>query len=123
MEEKYLLVKEKLKKYNQEHLLANYEKLNEENKNKLLDEILQLDLEQINNLYKNIENEKIEKDKNIEPISFIEKDKLSNEEKEKYEKIGKEIIKNGEYAVITMAGGQRNKAWTQSGQKEHLILV
>lgn len=123
MEEKYLLVKEKLKKYDQEQLLANYEKLNEENKNKLLDEILQLDIEQINNLYKNIKNEENKPNKIIEPISFIEKDKLSNEEKEKYEKIGKEIIKNGQYAVITMAGGQRNKARAQSDQKELLILV
>ena len=24
-----------------------------------------------------------------------------------------DLIKNGEYAVITMAGGQRNKTWTQ----------
>lgn len=112
MEEKYMLVKEKLKKYNQEQLLSNYENLDTEDKNKLLDEVLQLNLEQINNLYKNIENGENKPCKNIEPISFIEKDKLSNDEKNKYEKIGKEIIKNGEYAVITMAGGQRNKAWT-----------
>ena len=121
MNEKYLLVKEKLQKYNQEQLLSNYEKLDEEGKNKLLDEILQLNLEQINNLYKNIESSENKTYKNIQPISFIEKDKLSNEEKEKYENIGKEIIKNGEYAVVTMAGGQRNKAWTQSDQKELLI--
>jgi len=112
MEEKYLLVKEKLKKYNQEQLLANYDRLDIENRNILLDQILQLDLEQISNLYKNVIKGEEKAYKNIEPISFIEKDKLSKEEKEKYEKIGKEIIKNGEYAVITMAGGQRNKTWS-----------
>lgn len=117
MEEKYRLVKEKLREYKQEQLLAGYNNLNEENKNKFLDEILQLDFEYVNNLFKKAivkkENEQIQK---ITPITYIEKDKMSKEEKEKYEKIGKEIIKNGEYAVVTMAGGQRNKIrpqWTK----------
>ena len=112
MEEKYLLVEEKLKKYNQEQLLSNYEKLDIENKNKLLDEILELDLEQINILYKNVINGEKKTYKNIEPISYVEKDKISQQEKQIYQKLGEDIIKNGEYAVITMAGGQRNKAWT-----------
>lgn len=113
MEEKYLLVKEKLEKYNQEQLLAGYENLNKEDKNKFLDEILQLNFEQIQNLF----NKALKKDNKIEaqisPIPYIEKERLSKEEKEKYEKIGQDIIKSGEYAVVTMAGGQRNKTWTQ----------
>ena len=28
-----------------------------------------------------------------------------------YTQIGEDIIKNGHYAVVTMAGGMRNKAW------------
>lgn len=113
MDEKYLLVKEKLKKYNEDQLLAGYDKLNEEDKNKFLDEILQLNFEQIKQLYKKVVVKNKEKKEDvITTISYIEKDKLSLEEKTKYKKIGEEIIKNGEYAVITMAGGQRNKAWT-----------
>ena len=42
----------------------------------------------------------------IEPIQYIEKEKLSKEEKEKYSKIGIEEIKQGKLAVVTMAGGQ-----------------
>lgn len=110
MEEKYNLVKEKLSKYEQEQLLAGYNNLNEENKNKFLDEILQLDFEYVNKLFQKaiVKKENKIEDK-ITPISYIEKDKMSEEEKEKYQKIGEEIIKNGEYAVVTMAGGQRNK--------------
>ena len=110
MEEKYLLVEEKLKKYNQEQLLSCYEKLNKEDKDTLLNQILEINLEEINTLYKNINNNinVSNKDVKIEPIDYIEKEKLTDEEKQKYENIGTEIIKNGEYAVITMAGGQRN---------------
>lgn len=121
MDEKYLIVKEKLKKYNQEQLLIGYEKLKDEDKDKFLNEILEINFDQINNLYKNIHKCNDDIEKNIEPIPYIEKDKMSSEEKNKYEKIGQDIIKNEEYAVITMAGGQRNKAWTQSDQKEHII--
>ena len=47
-------------------------------------------------------------------------EQLSKEEKENYEQIGNSIIKQGKYAVVTMAGGQRNKAWPQPDQREPL---
>ena len=112
MDEKYLLVMEKIKKYNQEQLLSCYEKLDKEEQNKLLNQILEINLEEINTLYKNKNKTFNSENVKITPIDFIEKDKLTEEEKKKYESIGIEIIKNGEYAVITMAGGQRNKTWT-----------
>ena len=36
----------------------------------------------------------------------MDKEELSKEDKEKYEKLGEKIIKEGRYAVVTMAGGQ-----------------
>lgn len=42
----------------------------------------------------------------ITPINYVDKKKLKKEEIEKFEKIGEEIIKSNEYAVVTMAGGQ-----------------
>lgn len=54
-------------------------------------------------------NKKID---NIENIGYTDESKLTKEEKAYYEKIGKEIISKGKYAVVTMAGGQRNKTWT-----------
>lgn len=107
MEDKYLLVKDKLKKYNQEHLLKFYNKLGEDKKEELLDSILKINFEQIENLYNKtkIKNKAINKE--IEPINYTEKEKLTKEEMEYYNKIGEEIIKNKQYAVVTMAGGQR----------------
>jgi len=54
----------------------------------------------------------MEQTKNIENIEYIDESKLNKEEKEYFEKIGENIIRNGKYAVVTMAGGQRNKTRT-----------
>ncbi len=106
MNEKLEKVKELLKKYNQEHLLIAYDNLSEENKNNLLEQILAIDFEQMENLYENTKKEiELNNDK-IEPISYVEKDKMDKQKKEEYEKIGEKIIKNGGLAVVTMAGGQ-----------------
>ena len=106
MDNEYLILKEKLKKYNQDHLLKFYETLKEDKKEKILSQIEKIDFDQISNLYEKT-NQKIEfGDAKIEPISYIDKSKLTKEEIDEYEKIGAEIIKTGKYAVVTMAGGQ-----------------
>lgn len=99
-------IKEKLKKYNQEHLLKYIENANDEQKNKLIDEIINVDFEQVYNLYEDIQkpnNNNIEK---ITPINVIDKEKMIEAEKKHYKEIGEEVIKNNQYAVVTMAGGQ-----------------
>lgn len=102
MKENFEQAKKILIKQNQEQIL-NYPIKNKET---FANEVLKIDFEQLNNLYeKAIKNEKIINSK-IEPIPYIEKDNLSEEEKENYKKIGEKIIKNNEYAVVTMAGGQ-----------------
>ena len=61
---------------------------------KFAQEVLKINFEQLKDLYdKAIKDEKIVNSK-IAPISCVEKDKLSKEEKEHYEKIGENIIKN-----------------------------
>ena len=106
MEKQYEKIKEKLIKYNQEQLLVNYENMNNEDKEKLLKEIDNIDFNLMKNLYKNAQKELDFKDEKIESIECTEKDRLSKEEKEKYDKIGTEKIKAGKLAVVTMAGGQ-----------------
>lgn len=106
MEEKLSMVKEILAKYGQEHLLMNYNDFPEEMQSKLLDEILTLNFAQIKDLY-DITRAKPNFDNiELEPIPHIVKAKLSNEELEKYTKIGEETIRRGKLAVVTMAGGQ-----------------
>ncbi|MCI8362208.1 MAG: hypothetical protein HFJ41_03605 [Clostridia bacterium] len=113
MEDKYLLVKQKLSKYGQVHLLKFYEELTEEEKENLLEDILEINFEQIEKLYKETRIEEKFKEDVIEHIKYTDKEKLTMEDKEYYNKIGEKIIKNNEYAVVTLAGGQRNKTWTQ----------
>ena len=96
----------KLQKYNQEHLLKFYEKLDLEKQQELLDQIESLNLEQIEELYESIKNPKKNKETKVEPIEYIDKEKLTDEEKEKYIKIGNEILSSGKVAAVTMAGGQ-----------------
>lgn len=112
MEEKLEKVKEILKNFNQEHLLQKYEDLNYENKQKLLDQILNVNFEEVQNLYEQTKKKPQINNVKIEPIDFIEKAKLTNEEKEKYEKIGSKIMAKGKYAVVTMAGGQGTRLRT-----------
>ena len=106
MKEKYEEALNCLKKYNQDHILKNYEKLSDENKKKLLEQILTIDFDQIKNLYESTKQEISFASDKIEPIEYIDKLNLSSEELNKYNKLGEEVIKQGKYAVITMAGGQ-----------------
>ena len=96
----------KLKRYNQEQLLDRYDSLTEERKEAILNQIKNIDFEQINELY-NSRDKKVEKDENkITNIGYVDKSKLSKEEYDKYYKLGKKVIEDGKYAVVTMAGGQ-----------------
>lgn len=96
----------KILKYQKQEQILEYPIRNKE---EFANEVLKINFEQLNKLYdKAIKNEKVENSK-IEPIPYIEKDKLSEEEKEHYKKIGENIIRNKEYAVVTMAGGQGSR--------------
>ena len=94
-----------LKKYNQEHLLNGYEKLEEKKQKQLLDQIMNIDFELIKSLYDNTKKEISTNDDNIEPMEYLDKYKL-NDKYKYYENIGKQAIKEGKLAAVTMAGGQ-----------------
>jgi len=59
-------------------------------------------------MYENSKKETIIDLATIEPMPYIKKEEIDNEY---YIKIGEEIIRNGEVVAISMAGGQRYKAW------------
>lgn len=111
MDEKLEKVKVILKNNNQEQLLNSYNKLDIEKKEELLNNILNIDFGQISKLYEEAKKEMKVKDSKIEPISYIDKETLEISDKNKFESLGRKIIQNGQYAVVTMAGGQRNKTW------------
>ena len=106
MEEKLTIAKEMLEKYGQEQLLSCYNRMNKSKQDELLNEILTTDFKKVNQLFATTKNKKEDKNSKIEPIEHISKDKLTEEEYEKYQKIGEQAIKQGKLAVVTMAGGQ-----------------
>ena len=64
----------------------------------------EFDIQKVKQMYKN--KDKKETISKIEPINYVDKSKMSEEERQELKKIGEEIIKNNQYAVVTMAGGQ-----------------
>jgi UTP--glucose-1-phosphate uridylyltransferase len=107
MEEKFEQVEKILKKTGQEHLLKQYERLTDDKKKQeFLNSILTIDFDAINEIYLNSKKNSDNEDFTIEPIKFIDKEKIDEKEYIEYEKLGKEIIKNRKLAVVTMAGGQ-----------------
>lgn len=97
---------EKLNKYGQEHIIKIMEKFTEEEKEKIADQIEKMDFENLTNLYKELTREEINIGKKIEPISALKKNKLSLEQLEEINDLGKNIIISGQFAVATMSGGQ-----------------
>ena len=95
-----------LEKYNQEHIIKLLEELGEKEQKELIDQIERIDFQQISELYKNTKKEIQFKESKIEPLKYVDKAKLTDEQKEELDKLGGEIIKSGKYAVVTMAGGQ-----------------
>ena len=95
-----------LKKYNQEHIIKLLEKLPREKQEELIEQIHEIDFEQIIHLYNNTKKEIKFKKNKIEPISYLDKAKLTKVEIEEFNKLGEELVKTGKYAVVTMAGGQ-----------------
>lgn len=92
--------------YNQDHIVRLLNKLEEEKKQELLDQISKIDLHQIMELYDNTKKEIEIKENKIESIPYLDKEKLTKKELEDFNHLGEKVIRNGEYAVVTMAGGQ-----------------
>ena len=95
-----------LKIYNQEHIINLLNKLDEQKKWELIEQISKIDFHQIMELYDNTKKKIEIKENKIEAIEYLDKEKLTEEQRKEFEALGEESIKNGEYAVVTMAGGQ-----------------
>ena len=91
MEEKYLAAKQKLEQYHQEHLLNFFFFFFEKEKVKLLDDILTIDFSQMEDLFELTKKGEVFKDSKIEPISYIEKAKISEENRKNIFKLEKKL--------------------------------
>ena len=105
------MVENTLKKYNQEHIIEAIEKMNGEEQQKIIEQISQIDFEQITRLYENTKTKEAMEENKITPIDYIDKEKIDSVKLKEIKQIGEQVIKNDEYAVVTMAGRARYKAW------------
>ena len=110
-----------LEKYNQSHLLNYLNLLTKQEIKNLEEQILKIDFDELKNLYENTKKKAEIEENKIESINYINKQKLSTQEKQKLEDIGNEVIKNKHYAVITLAGGQGTRLG-HSGPKGTYML-
>ena len=97
--------KKLLKENKQFKMLKILDNIDEEKREELAREILKVDFEQLNRLYEN--NGRNNKTKDIiEPIKYVDKNKLNSKQRQEIEKIGEKVLRQNQYAVVTMAGGQ-----------------
>ena len=99
-------LEEKLKTYNQEQIIKEIEEMDNTEQEQIVKQINEIDFEEVEKLYNLTKKEQTVKSGKIEPINYIDLEKISKEEKESSKKLGEQIIKNNQYAVVTMAGGQ-----------------
>lgn len=98
---------------NQEYLLKIINLCPNEKKENLINQIKSINFEQISKLYEiskklnSGETQNTNNDK-IEPIKVVDKYNIDKEYSKELVDIGEDVLKNGEYAVVTMAGRSRN---------------
>ncbi len=95
-----------LKEYNQDHIVKLFDKIEESKQSELAKQVLNIDFHNLSELYDNTKKKIEIKEREIKPIEYLDKAKLSATEKQKYDELGKQVLENGQYAVVTMAGGQ-----------------
>ena len=102
-----ILVNNGLYKYNQQHILRFYNQISQDQQHSLLKEIEKLNIKKMQELYKNSYfDEEIDMNK-ISNLNCITN--LREEEKKEYKNIGERIIKNNQYGIVIMAGGNASR--------------
>ena len=109
MNDKLSIVKDILKKYNQEHLLLFYPDLTEEQKVNLVNQILNIDFEEILSLYEEFNKDEVISTEEIEPLPYMVKSLIPDSKLKQFENNGIKAIKAGKVGVITLAGGQGSR--------------
>ena len=92
-------------KNNQTKVLKLLNSVSENKKQNLIKELLKVDFKQVKRLYLN-KYKKSKKEDLIEPIKYVDKNKLNSKQKLELEKLGEKVLRQNQYAVVTMAGGQ-----------------
>ena len=97
---------ENLKIYGQTRTLKILENVDKETRKKIIEELHDIYFIQLKELYNNIKEEAEVNVGELKPIKSLNPDKITKEEKEMYENVGADILRNNKFAVVTMSGGQ-----------------
>ena len=101
--------KELLKEYKQEHINKFIDEIGDEKAEELIEQIHTIDFHQITELYNNTKKTIEFKESKIEPLKYLDKAKLTFEQTQRFDELGSNVVKKGQYAVVTMAGGQGSR--------------
>lgn len=93
--------RERLKKYNQEHLLRYYDELDDDNKDILLNQISKIDFSIID-INKTPDDDG---DNTVEPLEAMKLDEI-NSKKQTFEAVGIDAIRKCKVGAVLLAGGQ-----------------
>ncbi len=104
--ERLAVIQRTLNRYHQEHLLMKYDSLGDREQEKLLDSIDAIDFDLMEQLYHLAQKSVHEGDVEVRPMEHVSKDKLTGFKRRSLDEIGSSAIKDGQLAVVTMAGGQ-----------------
>lgn len=111
MEDNFDKLQRKLKEVGQEHVLTFWNELELEEKKRLKEQIQKIDFIKLRELYEKSKKQEPFSMEAISPIPYVNTLTMPEKEKEVYRRVGEEIIEKEKVAVISMAGGQRHKAW------------
>lgn len=118
-----ILAINKLKEHNQEEIINFINILSNEERKKIFKQIIELDFKKIDNLYNELSKKEKIGTENIQEMIGLNKDKLSKEELAKYNNFGENIIKNNQYALVTMSGGQGTRLGFDKPKGEFIIDI
>ncbi len=106
MEDDYNIIKEKLEKAGQEHVISFWDELSEKEKERLKKQVIEIDFEKMRERYEASKVNEYYDASSISPIPYYNSMMISEDEKQRYIKIGENAVNHGKIAVISMAGGQ-----------------
>ena len=99
-------MREKLNLYGQAHLIGFYGELSAAEKSQLENQLETIDFALMERLFRQTQEQKAEPPAGIEPIPCAVEAAWTTQEKQNYYLRGMEILRDGKYAAVTMAGGQ-----------------
>lgn len=117
MDNSYNDILETLKNNKQSTILKILNTLDKDKKEKLIKQIKTVNFSEMKDLYDKASQKPVILNKKLEHIGYTDEYKLDTATQKLYTELGEETMKNNEYAVVTMAGGQGTRLGHNRSQR------